>query len=184
MPKKFKIEDHFRDYNNHWEFPIPYDFGKDIVLKNKYEKDVICYPSYDKDGYRNVELYITSWLGSIGAIHYYGRIKSYSLSFCETPEQIGKVSVSGAFTSGTEPKYGDFLNLELVRPVDERDLEHDKHYDRDRWLRCKIGDKTNGFWTEEEIVKLGTKLFKKMFVGKWRLYINSYSGKYDKYVKL
>jgi hypothetical protein len=183
MAKKFKIEDHIRDYENNWEFPIPDDFGKDVILKNDENEDVYCYYSLDKDGYREVELYISSFRGSIGAVHYYGKLKSH-LSFCEKPEEVGKISISGRFTIGIESKYDNFLNIEIVRPVDEKDLQHDEDYDRDRWLRYKIGDKTNGFWTEEEIIKIGTKLFKKMFIGKWKLYINSYSGKHDKYVKL
>jgi hypothetical protein len=183
MSKKFKVEDYLREYEINFPIPVSDDFGKDVILKNCENKDVYCYYNLDKEGYREVELYISSFRGSFGAVHYYGKLKS-NLSFCETPEQIGKTSISGRFTRGIDSKYEDFLNIDLVRHVDEKDLQHDEDYNRDRWLRYKIGDKTNGFWTEEEVIKLGTKVFKKLFIGKWKLYINSYSGKYDKYIYL
>lgn len=183
MGKKFKIEDHLRCFSNHWQYPIPDDFGKGVILKNEQGRDAIVYYNLDKKGYREVTLDISSYRGSFGAVHFYGKLKSY-LNFCEKPEQIGITSISGSFLKGIDRQYSEFLSIELVRPVTKEDLQHDEDYNRDRWMRFKIGDSTNGFWTEEDVIKLGTKLFKKMFVGKWKLYIDSYTGKHDKYIYL
>lgn len=188
--KKFKLENHISEYDlkfikdNYPKFPIEDDFGKDLILKNYEDKNVYTYVRLDKDGYREINLKITSFLGSYGAEHYYGTFKCYDLNFTDSKDKIGKSSMGGVFTKGLPEFYRDFLKLELKRPCEQKDLDNDKRYGRDRWGSYEIGDLTRGFWTEEEIIEVGKEVFKKLFKGKWKLNIESYYGDKDEVIYL
>ena len=55
---------------------------------------------------------------------------------------------------------------------------------REKLLRVKRGQITRGFWTEQEVIKLGKQVFKAMFKGKWKLEIRCYSRDKNETIKL
>lgn len=161
------------------QYPIPDDYGKDVKVKNHEGVEYIIDYQLDKEGYREVTLDITSFLGSIGAVHYYGKFKSY-IDFRKEGCKKG-YSCLGYALKGVPKEYKDFLHVELCRPVDKRDILHSKN---DRYYQYKEGDTTTGFWTEDELVKIAKKVFKEAFKGKWKLKIDAYTSKEYKSVKL
>lgn len=182
---KFNLFNHiYKSDVDKYDVPILDNWGENKVFKNKEGKDVYSYIDKESNGYREVILDISTFRGSFGAVHFYGRLRSYSLSFTDTVESMGKRSISGYFTSGIPEEYKNFFNVQLLRPITQKDIDYDTENNTDRWLNYYIGDKTNGFWTEDEVIEVGIKVFKKLFKGKWQLRIDSYSGNRDKIIKL
>ena len=181
MNKEFNIENHITKADlNFWKFPINDDFGKDLHLKNSEGRDAISWIGYRRDGYREVTLRVTSY----GVDHYYGSLKCYDLNFTDDLEKIGKNSISGSFLKGIPEIYSEFFKLELKRPYDENDKSNDVRHGRDRWLGYEIGDLTQGFWEEDDVIEVGKSVFKKIFKGKWKLVIESLRGDKDEIIYL
>lgn len=184
-----KIEDYIGKNISEYDIkdfvlPITDDFGNDLRFTNVSGKKLKSYVSREKNGYREVKLDIHSYRGAIGAIHYYGRLKSYSLHFTEENDKECRSSIGGYGTVGVPDIYKDFFELELKRPVTREDFNDDKEFETDRWHGYDLGDLTNAFYDEQEIVDLAKKIFKCMFKGKWILVVDSYSGKEYPVVKL
>lgn len=174
-----KIENHIQVSEN-YNYPINDDFGDNLEIINSNNDIVYSWVDKRKTGKREVILDITTFRGYGNAIHYYGNLKSYSLKFTTDKNGIGRMNTSGYSLNGVYRKYVNFFNGELVRPITETEIKKDI----DRWYGYKVGDLTNAFESEEEIIKIAKELFNILFKGNWYLTINSYSNKYNETVEL
>lgn len=164
--------------------PIMDDFGDNLFFKHADDNQQLkSYVSRDRKGYREVVLEITSWLGSIGAVHYYAKLKDRSISITNIEDKENKCSVGGYGTKGVPEKYTD-LKFEICRPVTQKDIQHDIDYGREDFMIQKKGDLTRGFWNEKDAIDTGIAVFKLLFKGKWKLRIDTYSGRHVKPVYL
>lgn len=178
-----KLKEYINDSDFEELLPIDDNFGENLEFKDPDGKNIKSYIVRDKEGYREIDLRITSLLGSVGATHYYGKFTSYSLSFTYKEDKNNTSSIGGWSTKEIPYKYTNF-GFDLVRPTTKKDLENDERWGRKSYFKLNKGETTNGFWTEKEVVERGKELFKLAFKGKWKLRIDSYSGKYDEIIKL
>lgn len=151
------LEKHFYT----WEleaFPIPDTYG----LGFSKELDGVTYisvGSYSKENFREANVSISSYVGCIGAQHYYCNIKIYV--------NIEEYSTGyGVFKPGLDvPAEFKSLNLELKRPIEKFELER-KIYDPAFYKENSL---VHGFYTVEEIVTLFKEIAPKIFKGKWEI---------------
>lgn len=89
---------------------------------------------------------------------------------------------NAAFFNSLEGKYeaeeknplaAGFYRIELVRPVTSEEIEKDSS----RWNGYKVGDKTNAFYSPEDVIAIAKEVCKARFLGNWKLKIVDYSGK-------
>lgn len=156
--------------------PVPDTYGEGLFFDRPDSGKLKSYVRRDAKGHREITLSITSLQGSIGAVHYYAKLKDYSIHFTAIEDVENKSSVGGYSTKNVPSKYQDF-QIELSRPVTQKDIDHDKRWGRDEFMMSKMGDLARGFWTEDEAIQIGIVVFKLLFKGKWKLRIDSYSGK-------
>lgn len=71
------------------------------------------------------------------------------------------------------PLAAGFYRIELVRPVTSEEIEKDGS----RWNGYKVGDKTNAFYSPEDVIAIAKEVCKARFLGNWKLKIVDYSGK-------
>jgi hypothetical protein len=176
------IENNIRDYDIEeleleGYIPIMDDFGDNLFFNHADDNQKLkTYVRRDSKGYREVVLEITSWLGSIGAVHYYAKLTDYSIHVTNIEDKENRTSVGGYGTKGIPKKYTD-LKFEIWRPVTQKDVQHDIDYGREDYMIHQIGEKTRGFWTEKDAIDTGIALFRQMFKGKWKLRIDTYTGR-------
>lgn len=149
------LEKHFYEWELE-EFPIPDTYG----LGFKQELDGETYISavhLNKDGFRSADMRISSYIGSIGAQHYYCRIR--------IGVDIQEVSTGyWVFRPGLEvPSKYKSLNLELKRPIESYELER-KIYDPDFYQEDSL---VHGFYSAKEAIDLFKEVAPKIFKGKW-----------------
>jgi hypothetical protein len=182
--KKFDIKKHVLEYElNDLKFPVKDDFGDGFKFTNVEGRELVGYVS-KRNGRRKVTLEITSYRGSIAAVHYYGRFVDSSLCFTYADEDVDKRYSIGGYGLKGIPKGYDDRSISLYRPVTKKDLMHDKRMGIDKLTKLKLGALTTGFWEEEDVIALGKKLFPLLFQGQWRLQIRSYTGDLDEEILL
>lgn len=76
-------------------------------------------------------------------------------------------------TFDDDPLAAGFYRIELVRPVTSEEIEKDSS----RWNGYKVGDKTNAFYSPEDVIAIAKEVCKARFLGNWKLKIVDYSGK-------
>ena len=142
---------------------IPADYGIGIIFTNKDGKFISVGP---EDKIRRVNLSITSYIGvSPGAMHWYARLNTGSLSFecLKTDCKDGWIKVgerhniSGAFE---KPDIIDDISIECERKITKKDLLHHRSNYHDG---AKPGDMTGGFNTERSAYQAGIRTFKQRF---------------------
>ena len=107
---------------------------------------------------RKVTLKISTWIGlSPGAVHFYGTLYVNGLKFIDPNGR--KHNFMGAHKL---PKNTESIYIELKRQLTKKDIDSERFDDYD------IGDYTN---TDTEIKDFAKKIFKKHFVGNWKLVI-------------
>lgn len=185
MKKKFDYKKHIMPlFGDEIEVPMHDNFGEGLTFKTPDDKrDIVSKVSRDQEGYRELTLEITSLRGSIGAVHFYATIRDHSLSFCY-PEDITRNSSVGGYATRNVPNKYSEGKIEVYRPVTDRDIKHDKHMYAKDYRTVRKGQKTKGFWTEQEAIDTGIQLFKAIYRGKWKLTIRYYSDKEDEVIKL
>lgn len=176
--KKFDLKNHLQEWDIEEyipDYPLNDDYASDLRVVNKAGDELKSYISRDKNGYREVVLGVLSLRGSVGAVHFYGKISDYSIHFTRLEDTENKSSLGGYGTSGVPTKYQSF-KLEIQRPVTARDIQYDKDNQRESYMRLKKGQLTRGFWNEEDVIEIGKQVFEAIYRGKWKLRIDRYSG--------
>lgn len=124
---------------------------------------------------RTVTLDVTTYRGvSWNAVHYYGNIIIDGVSF--SPEDSPNTYTMCTETYEAEeknPLAAGFYRIELVRPVTSEEIEKDSS----RWNGYKVGDKTNAFYSPEDVIAIAKEVCKARFLGNQKLKIVDYSGK-------
>lgn len=107
-------------------------------------------------------------ISTYGVAHYYGKLK---ININNTDINNSSRSISGFLGKGVAiPDECKSLDIELLRLV----TEEDKSDDPRRWEDYDIGDKTNAFYLEEDIIELIRNLATLIFKGKWVIIIDGY----------
>lgn len=156
--------------------PILDTYGEGLIFNRPDSGKIKSYVRRDSKNYRELVLSITSLRGSVGAVHYYAKLNDYSLNFTAIEDVENKSSVGGYSTKNVPSKY-KYFTIDLARPVTQKDIDNDKRWGREEYMISKFGDLARGFWTEDEAIETGIAVFKSLFKGKWKLRIDSYSGK-------
>lgn len=171
-----------RVWNGPSSFPVNHNYGShgkkfqdDRGNTYKVESDIIpaspnvdYYGFSDVGGYRQVICDITSYRGSIGAMHYYGSLKVRGDNYINKDGH----SCSG-YVEKFAPKEGKDFKIELYTFVTKEDKENwARNYDG-----FEVGDMYPGFLREEDVIKAAKEVFLASFVGKWVLRIDPYSNK-------
>ena len=140
------------------------DHGPAVTAREPY--------NYTDEGLRKCEMRISSWVGvSIGANHHYVRITWYS----STVNNLDGTRHPKAGTSpNNAPDEADRTELEIRRPVTQRDIDYAKKR-KDGWIP-RSGDTERGFWSEQEAYDAGIKCFKEKFAPGWALFMHNDDG--------
>ena len=140
---------------------IPTNLGCNALFADtRYDKRSLMYTDPDRRNQdKKATLNITTWMGtSPGAIHYYAKIKFHALDV--HPE--GQPDTSTSVFDLPLYKYG---TIEVTRKLEASEFKkHPGVYDG--WYK---GDNYGGFYTQEEAIKAGKKVFKDLFSEDWKL---------------
>ena len=150
--------------------PIPVAIGVGIPFKSDGRKYVTVCPERP----REVTLDLHSWTGvSPGAMHYYGKLKYHGVDYRDLVS--GEV-IYGWFSSA--PDVSKDGSIELTRTLTENDEGVGKPHSEyiafgggNRFAGYEIGDQTNCFDTEAEVVACAHNEFKRIFGDGWKLAI-------------
>jgi hypothetical protein len=162
--------------DNGWDVTkkiVKYDWDLDEECKDEYQKIPLDYGLGVKTKYhgqtytfkRNprkkptVTLKISTWRGSIGAIHYYG------ILHIDLPEMAedGKTG----FTCSPHHTLPMFENdqIQLTQILEAWEIERYPH----NYEYLSVGDHHRGFYTPEAVIRHGEEFFKKYFEEGWKL---------------
>lgn len=124
-----------------------------------------------------VELELTSFVGmSIGANHTYAKFCCFHF----LPEarvlevekirgdvnlpQVGSLYGSGGYGDFVKPRLYQLHNISVERPLSTFDFKEARRRGRpDRYSSYKVGDYTDGFWTEKDAVEYSKRVFGTLF---------------------
>jgi hypothetical protein len=152
-------------------FVINQNYGEGFIFEVSGKK-IETKGWYDKNDYRKADLRITSFIGALGAEHYYGSIKVHVSNESEDGYSVG------GYLGGIKiPQEYETLSIDIVKEIEDFELANEK------FKGYQKGDKVRGFYTEKEVIKLGKKIFKEIFVGKWVLEVDGIFEKDEKVYK-
>ena len=117
---------------------------------------------------REVIFSITTWRGQdFNAVHYYGELKVYDLSFCRK-DKPGTFASFGGCVGENFPDEVRGIKLKLVREVTKKELRTEK------FKTYREGDLTECFNSKEELLIEAIKEFHRIFghTTLWCLIIN------------
>lgn len=187
-----KISDGFHSFDELYHYRMLYNAAFFNSLEGKYEvhksyrhsDGELCFGGgwfitrgswIRNNSPRTVTLDVTTYRGvSWNAVHYYGNIIIDGVSF--SPEDSPNTYTMCTETYEAEeknPLAAGFYRIELVRPVTSEEIEKDSS----RWNGYKVGDKTNAFYSSEDVIAIAKEVCKARFLGNWKLKIVDYSGK-------
>ena len=163
------------------DFVFPKDFGNDIVFDYKHVHGethrVRSVVQLDPDKLRDCKLDTYDFAYSFGAVHHYAKLKLGYVHYVWAANGKPYTSSIGNYETGI-PADLSIDEVEIMRPVDKRDLKHDKDTAEMRgdslYGRMRPGDWTHGFWGEEEAKAAAIKFFKEHFGPGWRLVADSW----------
>ena len=150
---------------------IPVDFGVGIKFKDDEGIEYTTLPRDRYDGIIRGE--ITSWRGiSAGAIHCYAKIHmSEPMLSYEEDGKTHTASISGYFDRH-KPNDAKSFTIEVVRKLTSKEVEDDPQ----RWDCYHVGDLTNCWESEEEVIELVKKIIRNRFKG-WKYEIEDSRGR-------
>jgi hypothetical protein len=135
---------------------IPTNYGTGIKVIDE-EGQILTSPEPEKAP--EVELRISTWMGtSVGAIHYYGVLEFHSPWL-----QFGDHRTTAPYDLrilGTN-------KIELTHPLEAWELRDYK----DSYKGWRVGDHYRGFYTVDDVIKVGKEFFKEYFEKGWKLKI-------------
>lgn len=112
---------------------------------------------------RTVYFKIHSWVGiSGGAIHVYGKLYTNDLPYRQEGDSLHTTR-----SSNMCPDCMKGIEIDVRRPLPQ--AEFDEY--PDRYKHYRPGAYIPGYLDEKELIKDGKKLFKKFFIGDWKLKI-------------
>ena len=114
-----------------------------------------------------VTIDIRSYIGiSPEAIHYYGKLKFYLPDFKE---------------EGVNPRYSSSVynlplfergEIEITRKLEEWEFTHPRY--KHAYDGYEPGDNYKGFYTQDELIKQGKKVFEDLFSPEWKFKVNKW----------
>jgi len=150
---------------------VPVDFG--VGLKFKDDKD-IEYTTLPREKYEAIiHAKISSWRGiSMNAIHYYAKIElpDLTLSYIKDGKER-QSSISGSFDK-FKPNDAKSFTIEVIRKLTSKEIEDDP----ERWNAYDVGDETNGWEVEEELITMVKKIIRTRFKS-WKYEIENSNGR-------
>ena len=151
------------------EFPISDNYGEGFTFKND-GKDFITKGTYDYHNkeYREISLNITSY----GIQHYYARI---FIGVNNIDMDNPSHSILGSLREAGIPDNCKSLDLELTRKVTSEEKENFPN----RWGGYDVGEPTDAFYSEEDIISLFKKILPNMLKGKWHVGIRAFHTVYS-----
>lgn len=134
-------------------------FGVGLTwLNDEGEKCVTVERRTHKSGKRIATLIETNWLGSIGAMHYYARIRVFAPSWSVNGDDGGH----GGYGGKNCPKLEEIgIDAERILTRLEKDMNDEP--------LGKIGESTTRFNSPEDARKAGIAAFLKHFAAGWVL---------------
>lgn len=153
-----------RDVDVQERIPLDYCIGP----KFKYEG---CMFEIVKREGNLVQLDISSWVGiSIGAQHTYGKLKlPYIYAKCIKASKKQPYYKEGTTISGTITNdYEGIRSIDITRPVTQKDKRMEGGETFRAW---RVGDATDRFDTEAELIDKAKREFLRIFEPGWSLYI-------------
>lgn len=137
-------------------FKFPYGSGEAEVKADK---------SRENPEFRRCIFSIHSYIGYGGGIHYYGSLKIYTYN--EYVDSEGYVSSVGGFLGKgiNLPEESKTLRIDILHPLEEWELKKYPH----RFDTYKIGDLSNAFYTEEELIDTFKTILPYLLKGKWEV---------------
>lgn len=185
--KEIELSPQFKqllELNNSYTCHVPEDFVFPNRLEYVYPDDLIAeyngsrvvklisaYP--DDEPY--IEVSFTSWRGySIGAQHFYGKIKCYSNWITVTED--GETNSVMGYTPHIPDAIRDVpgISLEVTRPLEEKDFALTARY-RENPRLYKIGDPTDGWFDLKPLVDK-TRQFCDVHFKDWKVEIDNSTG--------
>lgn len=129
------------------------------------EAEVKAEISRENPGFRKCLFSIHSYTGYGGGIHYYGSLKISTYN--EFINSDGRVlSVGGFLGKGIElPEDSKTLRIDILHPLEQWEFDKYPH----RWEHYKLGDLSNAFYTEEELIGVFKKCLPYLLKGKWEV---------------
>lgn len=112
-----------------------------------------------------IVLNISTFIGSINAIHYYGMLTVYDLSF--TDLKTNKTHSTCGYGDHLKPKEMLGLDIRLHRKLTQAEIDDDP----ERWKCMIAGYWTECFITEKDVIRKAKQIVKKCFTSDWKLEI-------------
>jgi len=153
--------------------PSNYKIGTKFTYQ-ECDWEITCSETYK--GF--IELDISSWCGiSAGARHTYGKMKlPYLMAKCLRAGRKQPRYLTGApyhkkgqtFGGSIMNDHEGITQIEITRPVTQKDLKMDEG---DVFKHYRLGEPTNRFDTEEELIAKAKAEFLRIFEPGWTLYV-------------
>lgn len=157
------------------------DCGLDVVWP---EKKLHATPSWGHspgNKVRRATVEITSFRGiSIGAIHYYGHIIVQGVNM-EYDERPGTSTMCGD-CEDKFPLSRYSYKLQLTRPITQEEIDIDNELGSElaRFPYQDVGDLTQCWENEQDIIDFAKEVFKARFKGNWEFYVEDLFGNCNK----
>jgi hypothetical protein len=141
----------------------------------EFEADGTCYRIVAPGTPREVSLNVTTYLGSIGAVHYYGELRADGLGLLivsggDEYMKPGKiVGVLSESVDKARPRFSGCFYIDLHRQLSATEIAAGSRYGPDRWQYYEPGDWTNAFHSRAKVVVRAREVFRALFAPDWRL---------------
>ena len=147
--------------------PIPCNRGVGLKFKYAYPTDKIeNYITMAPKSKRKIYAKITSWIGAIGAKHYYARITVPGVN----AGIVGK-DIEGHFSTSADcyPKEARSMDIEITKISEKDVIDTSMFSDGRRSLKTKKGDHTGDFDTPNEARDRLLEEIKRLFPEGWEV---------------
>ncbi|HWX18758.1 MAG TPA: hypothetical protein VN578_02520 [Candidatus Binatia bacterium] len=133
--------------------------------KNDQGEDCVTLQGYLRNGKREATLVEADYIGSIGAMHYYAKIRAWSPNWSVNGDKGGHGGYGGKSMPKLEP-----ISIEAKRVLKVRE------FDANGKLIGKVGDETYRFNSPKAARAAALRAFRKHFAPGWVL-VSNYSGR-------
>lgn len=142
------------------------DYGANLTFKDDKGTE---YTTVFRDK-RTIKATASTYVGiSMGAVHYYGKIRvsEPSLKYIEEGEE--KISSIGGSFDRFKPQEAKDIEIEPRRALTEKELTEGTRYDTERWEggTYRVGSLVNAYESQVELYNAMVDLIKARFAGDW-----------------